>query len=323
MKLAFAKDIDFVKTGTTDKGPEHFEEKLKQYAHATKKEFKGFILPYVGGETRALFVDTKGRESMPKLHGVLACLKRLKHKSPENYRNHSIGYISRNKELLVGAIEKSGYKFRGFIENNTKATFYCAHHDKISIRYVYDIKHNGYVYCDDCLKVLRAANVGFYNNMKGYATSSASIYIQSLSGKYGKYGTSKNPHIRMQTQSRLSNFEHEMIFTHEFKDGWKALDLEEGLRTNFDGKKAPKKDLPDGHTETFKYSLIDDVMKFVRDYIALNPSRPVYLKTEDEFWSQIGSDFELDESTLTFPETNDDEYYNNLSELDLSPLETL
>ncbi|HFL6569421.1 TPA: hypothetical protein ACGWHI_003461 [Salmonella enterica] len=321
MKLAFAKDI--TPTRCNQKSPSYFEEHILRYATLTKRTYKGFILPWNGRLTRVLLEDTQGRTITPYAKNVLSSLTRLNFDTPDKYRCRP-EYKETNKKFFTDILKKCGYTFLGY-KGEQQISFYCPYHDKETTRYTYDVKKQGFAYCDDCLSVMRAGNIGFYNNLKGYKCAPVSIYVQSLGDKFGKYGTSKNPELRLEQQSRHSIFEHKLLFTYEFKDGWKAIDLEEGLRQNFKGKKARKKDMPDGHTETFSARMMDDVLEFIRNYIELDPAKPMYLNSDYDFWSKIGEGYEITDEEIEcdlgmmFNQSDESDY----EELDLSPLEAL
>lgn len=205
---------------------------------------------------------------------------------------------------------------------NTYAVCDCPDHGhfRVSLRSV----NEGTAMCPTCNRILHSMASGMVclSRTKGVNTP-YSIYLQTLGDKFIKFGVSSNPENRLKIQQYKSAFTHELVYTHEFKKGWQAVDLEYGIHTTFKGKKARQKDVPDGWTETRHIKCMPEIIKFIEDYISSNPTKPVYITDEYEFWSKIGSDFELDESQFTFPDTSDEEYYSNLAELDLSPLEAL
>ena len=196
----------------------------------------------------------------------------------------------------------------------------CLIHNETFVRNCRDLIHKGSAACPQCLTVMRSMQNGISHYKYHGKIRPVSLYIQSLDKEFIKFGISIHPETRMREQQRKSPFIHSLVYTHEFKEGWKAVDVEYGIKTHFKGKRLTIDDLLAGYTETREYNLLPEIIKFVDDYIKADPTVPQYIQDEDEFWSKDGGDFELDESTLTFPETNDDEYYNNLSELDLSGL---
>ncbi|EER6857694.1 GIY-YIG nuclease family protein [Escherichia coli] len=341
MKLAFAKDIDFVKVGK-QKTPQFYEEICIEYAHKTKKTFKGFILPWEANRTRTLFIDNEsGKESTPMLINVRTSWGKVKGCKLDKGISPTVKHKAMNlsSEKKQQKLEKLYSDVRKAVEHgNNKliritgelpsryksyAECKCLTHNEIFVRNCRDLIHKGSAACPQCLSVMRSMQNGISHYKYHGKIRPVSLYIQSLDKEFIKFGISINPEARMREQQRNSPFIHSLVYTHEFKEGWKAVDVEYGIKTIFKGKKLTIDDLSTGYTETRDYKLLSEIIKFVDDYIKTDPTVPQYIQDENEFWSQIGGDFELEESTFVFPDTSDEEYYNNLAELDLSPLEAV
>ncbi|HCP7957711.1 TPA: hypothetical protein OFX49_001361 [Escherichia coli] len=337
MKLAFANEIVFIrkKQASKAKTPEFYESECLEYARKTNKKFLGFVMPWEGGNTRAVFIDINDIKTTPLAKNVLIAKNRLKGRQPkkgtirQNFKeDKKQARIDKLYNEVKGIAEKGGYKLirlHGELPSKYKsfAECHCETHNETFSRNCRDLLHKGSVTCPQCLTVMRSLQNGVSHYKRQGKLRPVSLYINSLENKFIKFGVSISPELRLKQHKKQSNLDQSMVYVREFKDGWQAIDLEYGIKTRFKGKRLTSKDLTVGYTETREYRLLPEIIKFIDDYINLNPTLPQYIIEDDEYWSAIKDDFVFDESQFMFPDTSDEEYYSNLAELDLSPLETL
>ncbi|EBU8555330.1 hypothetical protein DLC15_22795 [Salmonella enterica subsp. enterica serovar Telelkebir] len=370
MKLAFAKDIDFVKTGNSQKSPQFHEDRIREKFKNSGLIFSGFVLPY--GSSKETYFRLTNPET-GDYHDYLVCTVkkvngkelfktekavelRLRKKCEESgfelialnwngeiagstfdYQckthnelmtttvKHGLEYefmcseCNKDKRLCsfngVESIEElrikrekkfdklskgTPFKFVRWITGQkaaveTHAEFNCKHHGNWKTNCSQPLLRNSLL-CPECLTVMRSATTGMTRVEKIKEMNlPVWLYVQELKQdgkpKFIKFGiTHYKPEYRMNAQQKRSIYEHSMIFTHKFNDGWKAIDVELGIHKNFTGKKAKREDVPDGYTETRQYKHLPDVLEFIKDYIVADYADPVYLVDEYDFWASIGSD---------------------------------
>lgn len=73
---------------------------------------------------------------------------------------------------------------------------------------------------------------------------------------------------RMQKQSRVSQFDHEIFYELTLQDGQKILELENKIKEAMKGKTSyiSKEDMPDGFTETVAPSELSTIMYIVKSF---------------------------------------------------------
>ncbi|MFY4620249.1 hypothetical protein, partial [Escherichia coli] len=130
--------------------------------------------------------------------------------------------VNKDKETIINArCETTPYTFKGFIINtphlkDVKFKTYCKTHNH---EWESHLRCADSFTCPLCIKdqLVQLSNRTYQGK--------ASFYIQLLDDKFIKFGiTTRKPEERMREQTRKSNFTHRLIFTHEFEDGWKAVD---------------------------------------------------------------------------------------------------
>ncbi|EDT7800744.1 hypothetical protein CCF60_003163 [Salmonella enterica subsp. enterica serovar Berkeley] len=179
--------------------------------------------------------------------------------------------------------------------NNTVAEFKCEHHGnwRTFVKQVCDRKS---LICPVCLSAIKAASTGKVQLKRVKEMKlPVYLYVQSLTDNNGKerfikFGFSVNPEDRMKHQQRKSAYNHRLVFTHRFNQGWQALDVELGIHQSIKGKKAKEQDVPDGWTETRPASKLNEVLAFIQGYIESDPVEPLYVVDENDFWASIGND---------------------------------
>ncbi|HFG7647180.1 TPA: hypothetical protein ACGIMR_000541 [Salmonella enterica subsp. enterica serovar Javiana] len=189
--------------------------------------------------------------------------------------------------------KEAGYKFVCWLseQRSVRTTQFrcnCPHHGdwNTTTREPCD---RGILICPDCLSERRSMESGEFNLKTIDKTRPTYLYVQKLGNEYIKVGFAANSRKRMQQQAKVSIYEHELIFNHLFEKGWQAIDLEKGLKIHVKGKSARKEDVPDGWTETRPIKRLPKVLKFIEEYISLNPSKPIYLTEWD---SSKGYDYD-------------------------------
>jgi len=97
-----------------------------------------------------------------------------------------------------------------------------------------------------------------------------SVYVQELISpniKAMKYGVANAPEVRMKDQSSKSLFKHTLIHEVLLPTRHEALALEKAITKEFWGYYCEKPWMPDGYTETLAHDKIDDVIKFIKNYM--------------------------------------------------------
>ncbi|HGT6370197.1 TPA: hypothetical protein ACM30B_003883 [Escherichia coli] len=126
MKLAFAKDIDFVKTHPNQKTPEEVQARIIKQCEKHGLTFDGFVLPYVSG-VEARFQVSYQPTGLSSIHA----LKQLNQINGGSLKRNEEGY----KIQLTERGKQEGKQFLGWDgEYNhikgTKAKFLCSKHNK-------------------------------------------------------------------------------------------------------------------------------------------------------------------------------------------------
>ncbi|EMW0060156.1 hypothetical protein ABIV32_001568 [Salmonella enterica subsp. enterica] len=188
--------------------------------------------------------------------------------------------IAEKCPVILSRCEVKNYTFIGF---NTRPTLRdtrfktrCNHHgteweSRLALAETFT--------CPDCIKdqLVQLTNRTY--------TGSAYFYIQLLDDKYIKFGiTTRDPQIRMREQERKSNFNHRLIFTHQFNEGWKAADIEHEIKKRFKCYAAPYKDFKDGWSETIEIEELPNLQQLVYDYLTNEPQEAdMWLSPKDIF----------------------------------------
>lgn len=223
---------------------------------------------------------------------------------------------------IKGLCKEGGYTFVCWLteQMDVKSTRFrcsCPEHGEwdLSIREPWD---RDLLICPSCLSDRRSLETGEYN-AKRLMTRPTYFYIQKLGDDYIKFGFSTNTKTRMYQQSRLSKYEHELVFNHLFEKGWQAIDLEKGLKLHIKDKMASRHDVPDGWTETRPAKYLPKAIKFIEEYMALNPEYPLYLENIDTREHYTEEEIIKSLENITFDFSHEDDY----SELELEPLDAL
>lgn len=317
--LAFGKDIQYTPViASRDVTPVEGEQRIIELCKVYNHTFNGFVLPYT------TFTNTKisltnnetGKEIITK------------------YKSLKMWKVRQNTRLIREAeckelCRQHGQIFLGFeyIDRNTSYIHAkCPIHDEEFTRAHRTVKYCNTFMCETCLQLLNSVRTGVISLHRIKELNAPQyIYIHSLEGKFIKFGITMSPNKRFGEIQRASKYKHEVIFMHKFKYAWQAADLEYGIKTKIKGKVARYNDVPDGWTETREYSKLPEVQKMIDDYIARNPTEPVYLEEINDVWGRDElTEDEMNEAFDDYLDGNfisDEEYNDGLAELDLSPLE--
>lgn len=339
MKLAFAKDIDFVKR-TNGKSPLEIEQEIIDKVSPTGLIYSGLILPFKGstGKYRVTHPDTgefkdyaikhfnnftgtelfstekaalvsikwkceklgkefvewdggwkgfaktkavimckeHGRTLNPKLVYALkddvplacsGCRGDIVHKKSNGGKTRH--EVRQEKQAIIESrCEKMNYTFKGFSGDlrYSYATKFVIHCNKHNVTWESTKCTIHKFTCPECRKeqLIQLSNRTY--------TDKANFYIQLLDDKFIKFGvTTRDIKIRMYEQTRKSNFNHKLIFLHEFAEGWKALDLEHEVKQRFKTHAVPYKDLPDGWSETLTIDELPHLQQLVYDFLTNPP----------------------------------------------------
>ncbi|EFY9944134.1 hypothetical protein B5H70_001008 [Shigella boydii] len=190
--------------------------------------------------------------------------------------------VIKDKETLINArCETTLYIFKGFIINtqhlkDVKFKTYCKSHNH---EWESHLRCADSFTCPLCIKdqLVQLSNRTYQGK--------ASFYIQLLDDKFIKFGiTTRKPEERMREQTRKSNFTHRLIFTHEFENGWKAVDLEHEVKQRFKTHAAPYKDFKDGWSETLTIDELPHLQQLVYDYLTNQPDEAnMWVSPKDVF----------------------------------------
>ncbi|EHH7668553.1 hypothetical protein J8002_001917 [Salmonella enterica] len=321
IKLAFAKDIHYTPVRKTrDVTPVMAEERILEKCKELDAVFHGFVLPYTTYSKVKISItfNKNGRNKVCGLRGFIdGCVSGKTVHDPATKREQEA------RELC----KKHGKIFKGFEfidRNNSYIHAHCPIHNEDFTRTHKTVKYSGSFMCDTCVELLNSSRTGITSLKKVMTVNNTyHFYLLSLDDKFIKFGVAASLRKRFGEIQRSSKFKHSVIYTHEFKKAWQAIDLEYGIKMNIHGKSAKKSDITDGWTETRQYSKLPEIQKFIADYIATDPSEPMYLQDYEEFWGNIGKGCDLDGIDINFPDTNPEEYDQHIKELDLSPVDAL
>ncbi|EMD4231303.1 hypothetical protein VQ237_001028 [Salmonella enterica] len=317
--LAFAEDIHYIPVRKSrDVTPMQAQERIIEACKGLNAIFNGFVLPYTTyskAKFSVTFIETQKTRIFTARALNNGYITGKAGRTVEEARRQE------SKELC----EKHGQIFRGITYINRQTTHIhatCPIHNEDYTRSHKTAKYDNSLMCNTCHSLLNSARSGLaYVNKVKELESSYHFYLHSIENRYVKFGVTFNVKKRLGEIQRASKFQHELIFTHEFKKAWQAADLEFGIKTHIKGKLARKQDIPDGWTETRDYSKLPAIQKMINDYIELDPAAPIYIEDIDGYWERHGiSDDELDKHLaeyINLPFDDIDE------ELDLEPLEAI
>ncbi|HAK5372913.1 TPA: hypothetical protein H1V70_000138 [Salmonella enterica] len=351
MKLAFAKDIEFIKR-TCGKSPAEYEQEIIAKFEPDFK-FGGFILPWAGAKTyyrlhnpetgefkdyqinkirqtnggemlqteKAVWLKMKRKcaqkgkrfdgwdgewKGRNKTKAVCVCLEHneimkpsLIHALKDNFdfdckrcradKSQFVRSGGRTREDVLAERQSSiierckvkNYTFLGFAGDMSvlKDTHFKVRCNNHGVEWDSELRRGDSFTCPDCIKdqLVKLTNRTY--------EGTAHFYIQLLDDKYIKFGiTTRDPIIRMREQERKSNFDHKLIFTHQFNEGWKAADIEHEIKNRFKCYAAPYKDFKDGWSETLDIDELPNLQQLVYDYLTNEPEESdMWVSPKDVF----------------------------------------
>ncbi|MDC9689322.1 hypothetical protein [Escherichia coli] len=335
MELIFAKDIirPTKTTGRKGKTPEEIEIGILDKCKENGWNYKGFILPIkerIWNTKIAIEVDgkTKPVSLMGFFNGSFRGRESYKlppktfERTPEEHLEVAREYYKPLGWDVLGLAEP----YQGV---DTRLILRCHCHGKIYKKAdLHNTKRNGSLRCPIIRGVLRSMMNGEKQVTKSKGTNiPMHFYLFRVGEKFFKFGvTSKpNPIMRMRDIQRTTNEKLIFEYSHRFEKGWQSCDVETGIKKHIKGKRISRKLLPDGWTETLPIDKLDDVKKFIDEYIVTNPSKPIHFYN---IWDDLNindyiSDEDIERDLTMFANAPLADLEPEDLELDLSPLETL
>lgn len=331
MKTAFAKDIHYKPRYSTSLTLLDYEERIIEKCQERGWIYKGIIIPLHerGAGRSKVLIESNGIESTPRIENVLngsyngngpkkPPLKKFT-KTEEEYLKEATEFYDKHGWDVLGCAEP----YKGIW---TKLILRCRCHGKeYTQTSLSATRRCGSLTCPVIRSVLTSIQNGSRQvTINKDANKPMLFYICRVGEKFFKFGISArlDPMVRIKEHQHHSKVPVTLEYYKQFDIGWQAGDLETGIKKNIRGKKIPKKLMPYGFTETLPISKLPDVMKFMEDYIALNPSEAIYF---DE-------DYELNIADFVYSDEEIEQHFSNLeqyadeddySDLDLSPVNAL
>lgn len=93
-------------------------------------------------------------------------------------------------------------------------------------------------------------------------TKSSDLYILRFEN-FLKIGITNNLNRRLEEHKK--NGKYSLIVAKSFDIGYDARTLEDGIKNRFGGRFVTKEECPDGYTETFCVSILDDLISFIQN----------------------------------------------------------
>ncbi|EDB0092226.1 hypothetical protein F8Y18_14670 [Salmonella enterica] len=331
MKTAFAKDIEYKTRYSTSLSIMDYEERIIERCKERGWIYKGIVIPLHerGAGRSKVLIESNGIENTPRIESVLNGV----YTGTGPQKPPLKKYTKTEEEYLKEAIEfydKLGWDVLGCAEPYkgiwTKLHLRCRCHGEIYSQANLSLtKRHGSLTCPAVRAVLSSIQNGSrqVTNSKD-ANKPILFYICRVGEKFFKFGISSrlDPMIRIKEHQHYSKVPVTLEYYKQFDIGWQAGDLETGIKKNIRGRKISKKLMTYGFTETLPISKLPEVMKFMEDYISLNPSEALYFEEEcvlnygDFIYSEEEIEKHLAEyANLTFDDIDE--------ELDLEPLEAL
>lgn len=329
MKTVFAKDIPFIKKSTA-KSPSEYESMVVDQCKSNGWIYGGFVLPiHKPFQRTKVYIKVGDKVKTPLLQRVLMGKFTGKdhhptYKKPCMYTEHEYIQVSTN------FFNKIGWDVLGLAEPyrgiTTHLKLKCNCHGKIYNKAdLFGSRNRGSLTCPLIRGAITALSNGKQHALMNKDTHRPVIfYVFRVGEKFLKFGitTRKNPLRRMYETQRYTDEILSLEYSHTFDCGWKAGDLESGIKKHIKGKRISRKLMSRGYTETLPISKMDDVKKFIQEYIYNNSPEPIYFDADFEINPEdyiteddIERDFAMMHS-MPLAELEPEDL-----ELDLSPLE--
>ncbi|EFF9206025.1 hypothetical protein BGC99_002368 [Escherichia coli] len=329
MNTTLAKDIEFTAKSKRATPPVEYETRIIDVCQVHGWIYRGFVLPVkTPFQKTQVCIEVNGKVKTPQIQAVLHGRFTGKDNTPpkKKFRFTEEEHLENARKFY----KPIGWDVLGCAEPyqgvDTKLILRCKCHGKIHKKGdLHNNRRQGGLTCPLVRGVLKSIQNGKKQVIRNkFAKRPMHFYLIRIGEKFFKFGitTRKNPLQRMREHQKHTNEKITFEYSHLFTTGWQASDLEIGIKKNIKGKKIPRKIMNSGFTETLPIDRLKDVKSFINEYIATNPSKPIYFGDD---WENI---IDLNEEDI---ERDLAQWMNaplaNLEpedlELDLSPLDAL
>lgn len=269
MKLAFAKDIDFVKKSGASKSPHYYQERVLENLEEGII-FNGFILPWKGVLTKcSLTLKDSGVTLVnATIHKILTSKV-----SGRAYKNTPETLEREARELLKGTGQVfHGWKF--FNPKDTKTSIMivkcerCGSLEERMIECLRVSKRKGSIIQTSCEECKRAfLDNGLYEKYKHLPHY---LYILNIGDDYIKVGCTFRD-VEKRVREIQSTCKHKVTVFKSFKfsTGYEAYAVEEAILNDyiFDSHAVDVDDMANGYSETFPRSHLRRISRKVNHLI--------------------------------------------------------
>lgn len=331
MKTAFAKDIPFTAKSKRAISPVEYENKILAICQDMCWGYKGFVLPWnKTAQNTKVLIEANGREWTPLIHHIIQGKFKGVGQTIPPKKTFS---MTEEEHLKVSQefYDKHGFDVLGCAEPykgvDTHLVLRCRCHGKIHTKGdLHNNRRQGGLTCPIVRGVLKSIQNGRKQVVRNKdAQHPMHFYLFHVGDKFFKFGitTRKDPIQRLREHQKNTNIPMTFEYSHLFNIGWQAGDLETGIKKTIRGRRISRKLLPQGYTETLHISKLDEVKKFIEEYISTNPAEPLYFN--DEYEINIADFIPDDEIERGLDEwaKYSSEWEEGDLELDLEPLESL
>lgn len=181
MKIAYAKDIPFVKTGQNQKSPAYYEEGIKEKFKGTGLEFGGFVLPWVSSKV------TKFRLINPltgDYHDYLVCQYK-KVTGDDLFKTEKYVTYRLQKKCIESGNELVSMDWKGEIKGST-FTYRCKSHNELSTSAVKHALEYDFM-CKKCSSEKRLCSVNGVCSLEDLRIKREQLIADLMAGKPYKF----------------------------------------------------------------------------------------------------------------------------------------
>ncbi|EAP9918026.1 hypothetical protein NY964_004072 [Salmonella enterica] len=181
MKTAFAKDINFVKTGNNQKSPAYYEEGIKERFKYTGLEFGGFVLPWVSSKV------TQFRLINPQTGDyhdyVVSQYKKVT--GDDLFKTEKYATFRLKRKCAESGNVFVSMDWKGEIKNST-FTYRCLSHDELSSNSVKHALEYDFM-CKKCSSEKRLCSANDVSNLEELRIKREKILDELTEGKPYKF----------------------------------------------------------------------------------------------------------------------------------------
>ncbi|EMB0598428.1 hypothetical protein U7Q90_003910 [Escherichia coli] len=332
MNTTLAKDIEFTAKSKRATPPVEYETRIIKVCQVHGWLYSGFVLPVKKPfQNTKVCIEVNGKVKTPCISHVLTGQftgkdrvsppkKKFRFTEEEHLENARKFYKPIGWDVLGLAEPYQGV--------DTKLILRCKCHGNIHKKGdLHNNRRQGGLTCPLVRGVLKSIQNGRKQVIRNkFAQRPMHFYLIRVGEKFFKYGitTRKDPMQRVREHQKHTSEKITFECSHLFNIGWKAGDLEMGIKKNIQGKKIPRKVMNSGFTETLPISKLKDVKSFINEYIHTNPSKPMYFDDTNAInLNNYISDEDIERDLSQWMNAPLADLTPEDLELDLSPLEAL